>query len=129
MAAFHGKVGTVSFEAETFLNVVNWSMNITSDLAESTAMGLSWKTYLAGFKDWTGSAEVLMDHGGLLATAGSTALAQIGTAAACIFVASSVIGAAVTFTANGFLTDFTINDPSDGVVTMTLTFQGSGSVA
>ena len=124
MAAFHGKSGVVTFESEIFLNVINWTVNVAADLVEATDMGDSWKTYLAGFKDWTGTAEVLMDSGGLLATAGSSALTQIGTAAACTFNDGNT-----TLTANGFLMDFTVNDPSDGVVTMTLNFQGSGSMA
>lgn len=124
MAAFHGKAGTVSFGAKAVFNVINWTINVTSDLAEATDMGDSWKTYLAGFKDWTGTAEVLTDSGGLMVVAGSSAINLVGTEAACIFNDGNT-----SLTANGFLVDFSVNDPSDGVVTMTLNFQGSGSMA
>ncbi|MHC4499957.1 MAG: hypothetical protein ACYS21_12685, partial [Planctomycetota bacterium] len=63
MAAFHGKRGTASFTSLTF-EITSFNLEATCDTADVTIMDSSavaaathWKDYVAGFKDWTATAE------------------------------------------------------------------------
>jgi hypothetical protein len=71
MAVFHGKQGKVTFAGGAVANVLSWSIELTADVAVSTAMSSAavtaathWKDYLAGFLDWTATIECDMDDGG-----------------------------------------------------------------
>lgn len=59
MANFHGKEGFVHWsDSETEIpEVLSWSLDATADVSDQTAMQDEWKTYLAGFKDWTATVE------------------------------------------------------------------------
>ena len=123
MAAFHGKGGSVTLATNAQANVVSWSIDATCDMAEITDMGDSVKTYVAGFPDWTASVEVEADSTGLLA--GTTAvLTALGAAAALVLLTGQG-----TIYGNAFLSGFSVNTPADGIVMLTLNYQGSGALA
>ena len=56
MAVFHGKSGKVDFGGAVAA-ILNWTMSVVVDVAESTYMGLTWKTFAAGFVDATASVD------------------------------------------------------------------------
>ena len=86
MAAIHGKRGVATFEALTF-EMLSWSMDATCETAEGTVADASavaaathWKDYLAGFKDWTATVEVLEPAAGVgIAALGTEATLSIDT--------------------------------------------------
>ena len=68
MAAFHGKSGVVTFSGGVF-EVLSWTANATADTAEATVMvGTGWKTFKAGFLDWTATVECVMPATGAVGT-------------------------------------------------------------
>jgi len=56
MAVFHGKAGKVTFSSSV-ASILSWTMTVTGDIAESTVMALSWKTFVAGFIDVSATVE------------------------------------------------------------------------
>ena len=66
MATFHGKKGRVYWDVHTteITEATNWTLDATADVAEKTAMQDTWKTYLAGFTDWTATVTGRADDGG-----------------------------------------------------------------
>jgi len=83
MAAFHGKSGKVIWDAadadDEIVLCKNWSADVSSDVAECTTMGDTWKSYKPGFLDWTATVECYFDSGGLtvpLATGGAEAIGE-----------------------------------------------------
>ena len=56
MAKFHGSGGSITWAGAGFeskAQITSWTADITADVAEVTDMGMTWKEYLAGLKDWT----------------------------------------------------------------------------
>ena len=71
MAMFHGKAGKVVWAGEEGASDVDvqhvkaWTADASCDIADTTVMGSSeWKTYLAGWKDWTATVECNADSAG-----------------------------------------------------------------
>ena len=119
MAKFHGKSGTVTFGAAV-LNVINFSFDATADVAETTAMADTYKGYVAGYKDWTAVVECRLDTAGvdpdLVTDLGGSASLDLDT----------VTGKHYSGTA--ICTNVGVNQPYDGVPTVTYNFQGSGTL-
>ena len=120
MAAIHGKTGTASFTSLTF-ELLSWSIDATADTAEATAMGATngAKIYLAGFIDWTATCEVLTPAAGV-------GLVAIGTTAALTLVPAT--GTGKDYVGNAICTGVGVASEKDGVLTSTLSFQGSGQL-
>ena len=118
MAAFHGFAGSITFTGITPTNVISWTADITVDMAEITDMGDTWKTFLAGFKDWTASATCLLDTTG-------PDIAALGTAQTLTLTAVS----GTTLSGNAFCTGIAVSTDANGIPTVTYTFQGSGAVS
>ncbi len=56
MATYHGKSGKAVFSGAV-ASVLAWTLSAIGDIAESTVMGLTWKTFKAGFRDLTATIE------------------------------------------------------------------------
>lgn len=123
MAAMHGKGGTGVWTASgiTF-EMLSWSVDATADTAEATAMAATSgaKIYLAGFKDWTATAEVLLPAGGV-------GIDKLGDTSTLTFDTSADGGLAYAGTA--IATGFSITSSKDDVSTCTVSFQGSGALS
>ena len=59
MPMFNGKTGNIYWNdgALNILNGQNWTLDAVVDVAETTSFQDTWKTYLAGVKDWTATVE------------------------------------------------------------------------
>jgi len=122
MAAFHGFAGSVAFPSDPTeidpINVLSWSVDTDIDMAEITAMGDTWKTYLAGFKDWTATAECLLDSTG-------PDIGALGDNA--VLVMTAVTDTAVS--GNAIFIDMSVSTDANDVAKMTLSFKGSGELS
>jgi len=118
MAAFHGFAGSATFSEISPVNAISWSMDVGADMADITDMGDTWKTYVAGFKDWTATLECLLDSTG-------PDLGVLGTAATLTLTAVS--GTAVS--GNAFCTGIAISTASTEIPKVTYSFQGSGTLS
>lgn len=56
MAVYHGKSGKVDLGG-AIAACLSWALTTVGDIAEATYMGLSWKTFVAGYKDATATTE------------------------------------------------------------------------
>ncbi len=128
MAAFHGKLGSVTFDTsldEAILSVTNWEITAIARVAETTAMAASSKTYVGGFLGWTATVECNADDAGLdpdLATDltdgdGANLILHGSTAGASL--AKKYSGTAIVIDI-GFTTD------RNDVAKLIYSFQGSG---
>ena len=134
MAMFHGRAGKVAWEGgsgNTFSDVefvTSWTFDATADVAETTAMSDAnyWKSYLAGFKDWTATVEY--NPQGAVTPVPGLSNSDLG-------VDKSDASLQLWFTqtegdgmiiGTGTMTGFSVNEPADGIVTVTANFQGVG---
>jgi len=97
MAFFHGKAAKVNFAA-TIESTISWSLDITVDTSDTTAMGNTWKTSLPGFYDFTATVEgYARTTRGTVAQCGAVAHALVlYIAADHYFTASTVICTSIT---------------------------------
>ena len=117
MAEVVGKSGSITCTNLT-AGVKAWSLNLVGDTLETTDYADSGhRTFIAGLDGWTGSCEVNWD------TANSS-LAVGETIDALIF---SVVGATEKYTGEAIVTGISVSSSVDGLVTMSVSFQGSGA--
>jgi predicted secreted protein len=111
-----GKGGSIACAGLT-KGVKAWSLNLVGDTLETTDYADSGhKTYIAGLDGWTGSCEVNWD------TANTISIGD--TIAALIF---SVVGDTEKYTGAAIVTGISVSSSVDGLVTMSVSFQGSGA--
>jgi len=115
MAEVAGKTGSITCTGLT-AGVKSWSLNLVGDTLETTDYADSGhRTYIAGLDGWTGSCEVNWD------TANTISIGD--TIAALVF---SVVGTTEVYTGEAIVTGISPTSSVDVLVTMSVSFQGSG---
>ena len=135
MATLTGNNGAISINGIAVLAVRNFSIEMTRDTIETTAMGTDVRTYVAGLSTFSGSADVYFDPD--TATTGFDAAESTFNPTAGLVGASGVTGKFYTaldasgtnvdsaFTGTVIVTGYTVNATMDGMVEASISFQGS----
>ena len=123
MAAYHGKRGVVTFTNLTF-EMISWTIEATADVVEVTVMNAAavaaathWKEYLAGFKDWTATCNVILPVAGIASTLGT----ELGSEAALAIETTD----GKLYTGNAICIGIGMASGTDAAGTATLSFQGT----
>jgi len=123
MATFKGNDGVVLIGTDAMAEVISFSVDETADTIEDTAMGDTAKSYVASFKDFSGTVETYFDD---------TDTAQNNcTAGDSITLNLQMEGNTSgdhKLTGSAIVTSRSIGVTSDGIVTATYSFQGSGGL-
>ena len=124
MATFTGKAGVVQTGSNALAGVRSYSITQTGDTTESTSMGDSAKTFEATLTEFSGSVDLFFDDtdssGQVSLTIGSSFtlnLAPEGTGSGSYKLSGSAI-----------VTDITRSASHDGLVEMSIAFQGTGAL-
>ena len=116
MAEVAGKGGSITCDGLT-KGVKSWSLDLVGDALETTDYSdVGVRTYIVGCKGWTGSCEINWD------TANTITVGDV--IAALVF---SIVGATEKYTGEAIVTGISVSSSFDGVVTASITFQGSGA--
>ncbi len=122
--AIAGKSGKVMIAAATVTDIGNWSLDLGVDVLEDTSLGDDWKTFIAGLKEWSASAEgtwnVASD------TAGQKALQDAFLAGNTVAL-KLYVNATNNYSGNAIITGISIEDPVDDIVSFSVEFQGTGA--
>ena len=138
MATFTGQSGKVSLDnnagsVTAVAEVTTFSVEHTVNTIEDTAMGDQYRTFRTSLNEWSGSADVFFDtthlssFGNLLI--GPTAGGANSTESATIELYPA--GDTVTFpklTGEVIITGFSVASELEGMVTATISFQGTGAL-
>jgi hypothetical protein len=125
MATHTGSEGTVRVGASNnILEIRSYSVEETSDTAEDTSMGDSYRTFKTTLKAWTGSVDVFWDE---TDTTGQGAL-TVGSEVAVRFMPEGAAIGDTYLTGSAIVTGKTITASFDGMVESTITLQGTGSL-
>lgn len=125
MAQLIGYAGKVTIGANTAAELKNWKMDLGADMQDVTVFSTTgWKTFLAGLKEWSGSAEGNFD---MTDTNGQLALQNAlinGTSVAL----KLYVNATNYYSGTAFVKKVAPEAAVDGVVSVAFDFQGSGAL-
>ncbi len=125
---FHGKVCRVEKNDILMTYSLGWTLNVTLEMADSSAQGDSWKTGLPGLASWNGSFNMHFVAGNteqkaffdnIVNAAPGTELTDIK------FLLDLTTNA---FVGHIFITSLAINTTVGAVVSATVNFQGDGAL-
>jgi len=115
MAEVAGKSGSITCTGLT-AGVKAWSLDLVGDTLETTDYDDSGhRTYIVGLDGWTGSCEINWD------TANTISVGDEITD-----LVFSIVGATEKYTGDAIVTGISVSSSVDGLVTATISFQGTG---
>lgn len=126
MAALSGTAGSVVYMTGGTTLVVGigeWSLDIGAETVETTAFGDSWRTHIAGIRQFSGS---FSGRGETDASAATLRNAVLGGSAIALRLYDS--GTTYYNVASAFFTGLSPSVTFDGRADVSYDFQGSGSL-
>ena len=123
MATHHGKEGVLTIGGTTLGNATGFTIDTTHDVVEDTALGNSMKSFLVGRGSFTFSIDMNFDE----TDSGQTALVQ-GAELTFAFLPEGNESGDRKFSGTGIVTGMAVSVPLDGVITRTVTGQGTGGL-
>ena len=124
MATFTGKAGVVQTGSNALAEVRSYSITQTGDTTESTSMGDSAKSFEATLTEFSGSIDLFFDD---TDTSGQVSL-TIGSSFTLNLAPEGTGSGAYKLTGSAIVTDITRSAAHDGLVEMTVAFQGTGAL-
>ena len=123
MATHHGKEGVITIGGTTLNNATGFTVDTTHDVVEDTALGSSMKSFLVGRGTFTFSIDMNFDK----TDSGQTTLVQ-GAELTFAFLPEGNESGDRKFSGSGIVTGMSVSVPLDGVITRTVTGQGTGGL-
>lgn len=131
MSAIAGKGGQINYDVSgtptIIAEVTSWTIDITADALDVTAMtaaGTTWRSFIFGLRTWTCTIEANWDMTDSTQAALQTDLLS-GTAAATV---QGYTNATNYYEGEMYVTGISISTPVEGVVTASISGQGTGAV-
>ena len=132
MASYEGSNGAVKLLDGTgtltaVAQVRSWNISIARDTVEDTAMGDSYRTFKKGLQNWSGSMDIVYDD-----STSSEVNAAISPDTDTVITGEFFPDVSVTatkFAGTLIVTEFAITASYDGLVTASVSFQGTGALS
>ena len=130
MATIVGNDGQVVIGGIAVVSTRNFSVDMTSDTIETTAMGTDVRTYVKGMSSWSGSADIYFNTDDYQANViiPATSGAAVGATPVGVKFYLDQDTNDVALYGNGIITGYSVSSSMDGLVEATISFQGSGPV-
>ena len=122
MATHHGKEGVITIGGTTLNNATGFTVDTTHDVVEDTALGNSMKSFLVGRGTFTFSIDMNFDE-----TDSGQTMVQ-GAELTFAFLPEGNESGDRKFSGTGIVTGMSVSVPLDGVITRTVTGQGTGGL-
>jgi len=123
MATHHGKEGVVKTGSNVTGEVTAFTLETTGDVVEDTSLSDSAKTFVAGRTSFSGSVEAHFDE-----TDASQETMIVGTSLAFTLLPEGNSSGDASYTGSGIITGMSISNTLDGVISRSVTFQGTGAL-
>ena len=123
MATHHGKEGVLHVGGTAIGNATGFTVDTTHDVVEDTALGDSMKSFLVGRGTFTFSIDMNFDE----TDSGQTTMVQ-GAELTFAFLPEGNESGDRKFSGSGIVTGMSVSVPLDGVITRTVTGQGTGGL-
>ncbi len=125
VAGKNGKVVVGASASKKVVGIKNWSLELSLDTLETTALGDDWKNYITGLKEWSASSEG--DYEVPVDTEGQKALQDAFLNGTTITVKLYVDGTNY-YQGEAYINSLSIEDPVDDVVSISIEFTGTGAL-
>ena len=125
MAAIAGKGGSAKIGANAIAEVSNWSLDISTDMLDSTSLGDSWREFIAGLNGATGSVEVKWDIPN--DANGQTALQNASLNGTTVTL-NLYVNSSNYYSGTAYVSNVSVEDPVEDLVTATFDAQFTGAV-
>ena len=123
MAVHHGKEGEVVVGGSAVGELNSFTLETTGDVVESTKMADSAKTFIAGRTSFSGTLEMHFDE-----TDSAQTQMTAGSSLAFKLLPEGSSTGDRKFEGSGIITGMSVNQPLDGIVARSVTFQGTGAL-
>jgi|TARA_R100000093_G_scaffold13956_1_gene8048 hypothetical protein len=123
MAVVHGKEGVVKAGGSAIGNLTGFTLETTADVVEKTAIDDGTKSFISGRTSFSGSLDMNFNREDAQQV---TLLA--GSSIAFIVYPEGTTSGDRTFAGTGIVTGMSTNNSIDGVVSRSVTFQGTGAL-
>ena len=123
MATHHGKEGVVTAGGTAIGELTGFTIETTGDVVEDTSLSDSTKSFLAGRTSFSGTLEMHYDE----ADAQQETLTA-GSSISFVLLPEGNDSGDQSFTGTGIVTGMSINNAMDGIVSRSVTFQGTGAL-
>ena len=131
MANYQGNNGSVKIKSGSdsltaVADVRSWSLTMTRDTVENTAMGDSDRKYLKGLQSFTGSMEIVYNDSES-AVVNTAINPDTDSGVQVEFYADAANTTTAKFVGDVIVTSFSASNTYDGLMTATVEFQGTGA--
>ena len=125
IAGKSGKVTIGSDDPATVVGIKNWSLELSLDTLETTALGDDWKNYITGLKEWTASSEGDYEVG--TDTDGQKALQDAYLSGDTVDI-KLYVDDTHYYSGEAYINSLSVEDPVDDVINISIEFTGSGEL-
>ncbi len=125
VAGKNGKVVIGESATQKVVGIKNWSLELSLDMLETTALGDDWKNYITGLKEWSASSEG--DYEVPVDADGQQALQDAFLNGTTVTVKLYVDGTNY-YKGEAYINSLSIEDPVDDVVSISIEFTGTGAL-
>ena len=123
MATHHGKEGVVTAGGTAIGELTGFTIETTGDVVEDTQLSDSEKSFLAGRTSFSGTLEMHYDE-----TDAQQETLTAGSSISFVLLPEGNDSGDQSFTGSGIITGMSISNAMDGIVSRSVTFQGTGSL-
>lgn len=125
MAVHTGSEGTVKVGSSVIAELKSYTIEETGDVIETTALGDTSRTYVAGLKTFTGTIDVYWDE---TDSSGQGAL-TVGSQVTINFYPEGDGAGDTYYTGTAIVTGRSVTGTTDGTVDRSFTIQGTGALS
>lgn len=127
MATHTGSEGTVKVGSNAIGEVRSFTLNITGETIEDTALGDTARSYKAGLTDGTASVEMFFDEDALSGSTGQGELDVGSSITLNLYPAGDTVGTTF-YSGTALITGKTVTGSFDGMVEMSCEVQFTGGI-
>ncbi len=123
MATHHGKEGDVKAGGTAIGEITGFTLETTADVVEDTQLSDAAKTFIAGRTSFSGTLDMHYDE-----TDSPQQTLTTGSSIAFILLPEGDTSGDESFTGSGIVTGMNVSNAMDGIITRSVTFQGTGAL-
>jgi hypothetical protein len=123
MSTHHGKEGVVTAGGTGIGELTGFTLETTGDVVEDTALTDATKSFVAGRTSFSGTLEMHYDE-----TDSPQQTLTAGSSIAFILLPEGNSTGDESFTGTGIVTGMSVNNAMDGIISRSVTFQGTGTL-